>query len=196
MYTRSVNSSIAGQVTAAYAAQQAPTSGCGNIFVGGSGNVSVMNTTDNFVCAGGNSSMQLLNRGNNALIQGGAGALGKSAIVLGQDSDGRTISTSANNWILNIGEGCKINGSEDEDVIFSLGANCDIDTVGGADRISANGAGTKVNGGSGNDVISGTMTGLDFSQLIRLSPMSIMNRILTTSISYLTVNKSNEQVNA
>lgn len=190
MYTRSVNSSLAAQVSAAYAAQQAPTSGTGNLFIGGLGNVSVMNTSDNFICAGNSATMQVLNRGDNARIQGGTGVLGKSTITLGKDDNGNAITTSANNWILNIGKGCKISGTEDEDVIFSVGADCDIDTIGGDDRISASGEGTKVNSGSGNDIISGTIAGLDYSQLMQLKPISIMNKILNTSISYILVNNA------
>ena len=72
MNIRSYNQYMSAQNSASFNALKVPSSGTGNFFAGGAGAISILNQTENFTCAGGNSNISLVNRGNNAYIQGGS----------------------------------------------------------------------------------------------------------------------------
>ena len=137
--------------------------GTGNFFVGGMGAVSVVNQTENFTCLGETANMFLVNRGNNAYIQGG---------VLG-------------NTIMSVGHNCTIIGSDRDDEIFSVGENCDISLGDGDDKVCASGTGTIVDGGDGNDMGTGALDGLTYDSLYKLDAMTMLAKIRNSSIKYL-----------
>ena len=163
MNIRNYNQALAAQTTSNYNAFKVPTGGTGNFFVGGMGEVSVVNQTENFICAGEMSSMYVVNRGNNAYIQGG----------------------SQGNTFFSVGHNCTIIGSDRDDEVFSIGENCDISLGDGNDRICASGAGTIVDGGDGSDLGTGTLSGLTYSSLFNLDAMSMLAKIRNSSIKYM-----------
>ena len=187
MNIRSINSAYSMKTTSDFAAQKA-LDNTGGIFVGGRGMVGVSNSTTGFQCAGGEATMFLVNRGEGAQIQAGTGAIGGIAHtnVKGED-------IFVNNKIISVGNNCKIFGTEDDDVIFSLGQSCDIKLGGGNDEAFVSGTGSKVDGEAGDDVISGTPAGLNYAKLMDLDPVSMLAEIYKNSanIVYKSFSKAN-----
>ena len=177
MNIRSINSLNAMKTSADFAQQKA-IGNTGGIFVGGKGVVSVANSTDGFQCAGGEATMNLVNKGNAAHIQAGTGAVGE---IKKTDENGKEYSVK--NDIVSVGHGCYIAGSKDADVLLSIGQNCDIDLGDGANKAFISGEGTKVNSGAGNDVITGTPAGLDYATLMSLDIVSMLAKIYQNSAS-------------
>ena len=184
MNIRSVNSANSMRTTANFAKQQA-LGNTGGIFVGGKGIISVSNTTDGFQCAGGESTMNLINQGNMAKIQLGTGALGSIGKT---DTDGKAYYVK--NDVISVGQNCYINGSSDADVILSIGQNCAINFNDGANMGFVSGEGTTVNNGKDNDKVTGTPAGLDYASLMSLDIISMAAKIN----QYLSANPSQLRV--
>ena len=192
MNIRNVNSANSTQVTANYAKQQA-LGNTGGIFVGGKGVISVANSTDGFQCAGGEATLHLVNKGNAAQIQAGTGAV--TEYVQKVDANGKEYyeKSAVKNDIISVGHGCYIKGSDDADVLLSIGQNCDIDLGNGDNKAFVSGEGTNVNGGAGNDIISGTPAGLDYASLMSLDVVSMMAKIFQNSVSIIYKNLSSSE---
>ena len=162
MNIRDFNQYVSSQESAQFNAMKVQGFGTGNFFGGGFGTVSIVNQTEDFTAIGRNSNMFLVNRGNNAYLEGG----------------------SQGNTFFSVGHNCTIIGSDKDDEILSIGQNCDISLGDGNDKISASGEGTIIDGGDGNDLLSGTLKGLEYSSLYKLDAMSMLSRIRNASIDY------------
>lgn len=171
MNIRSVNSAQSAQTTAIYAKQQS-LGNTGGIFVGGRGVISIANSTDGFCCAGGESTMNLLNQGNSAKIQLGSGAAGSIAKT---DEDKQAYYVK--NDVISVGRDCYINGSADADVVISIGQECDINLGDGVNRGFISGLDTNLNSGKDNDKITGTPSELSYASLMSLDIISMAARI-------------------
>lgn len=172
MKIRSINSLNSQNVTKNLSTQEA-SANYGGVFVGGKGYVSVANNTDSFICAGGNSSLFLVNRGDDSTIQLGSGTKGN----IKEYNDDGTIKSSFANKVVSVGKGCSIFGSSSADEVMSIGQDCDIRLGAGADTLYVDGVGTKVDLGDGDDTEAGIPAGLSYLGLIGLDVVEMLAEI-------------------
>lgn len=175
--------------TSNFAKQEIKTTG-NNLFVGGNGEVAVVNKGNCFTCAGGTSTMTLASNGDNCNIQLGSGAKGNTTDIYNREIKDSGFA----NMAVIVGSGNQIYGSEKADSIFSYSsptynaAPTQIFLRGGDDVGCIAGYGVKVNGDAGNDLITGAeLPGLNYARLRNMDPLMMLATINAAAVRYKSV---------
>ena len=173
--------------TSNFAKQEIKTSG-NNLFVGGKGEVAVVNNGNGFICAGGTSSMSLASIGDNCFIQLGSGAKGNTTDIYNREVKDSGFA----NMAVIVGSSNTIYGSAKADSIFSYsnptyaGTNATQVFMGGGNDVACiAGYGVKVNGEAGNDLITGAeLPSLNYARLRAMDPLTMLATINAAAIRY------------
>ena len=157
MFIRTASAQIAAGSTAGYQGLKAAEAGEGNLFVGGAGEVEVLNQTNGFKCAGGESALFIANKADNCEIQ--LGDAGSTAI--------------------SVGECNTIFGGADKDLVVALGPNALVDLGEGNDRGCVSGQGAVLKGGDGDDTLTGVTSKLNYNELQGMNLLEMLAAILS-----------------